>query len=501
MAIEIPGIEQLRKIGEGYGLNLKPDELDAILKQWGAFTKSWQALADGPDVLPPVAYPKRDPGHRASRGEDPLNAVLWRCAIKGAARGKLAGKRIGLKDNVCVAGVPLTCASSVLEGYVPDFDATIVTRILEAGGEIVAKLNMDAWSGGGTGDTGSYGRIMNPLRHECSPGGSSGGSGAALYYDWVDITIGGDQGGSIRIPAAWCGVVGLKPTHGLVPYTGIVGMDATFDHAGPMARSAADAALLLEVIAGKDPLDPRQDGVTTQPYTRVLGAPNLNGLRIGVLREGFGSESAEADVEAAVRRAVAELEKLGAKITEVSVPEHRECTALLMTMAPEALGTMIEGNGNGYHFKGLYNSGLAASLAEFRRTRANDFPPMVKSTLVLGAYLRRNHPQLYPRAQNRRRAVTAAYDQVLKEVDVIAMPTVPFKAIRTDPPAGNAFKTFALASNTVAFDLTGHPSLSLPCGKSEGLPIGLMLTGRHFQDATLLGVADVFERNVSWEQL
>jgi amidase len=504
VVIEIPGIDQLKAIAEGYGLELKPHEFDSMLEQWGAFKESWQALADGPDVLPPVAYPKREPGHRPSRAEDPLNAVLWRCAIKGASSGKLAGKRIGLKDNVCVAGQPLTCASSVLEGYVPDFDATIVTRILEAGGEIVAKLNMDAWSGGGTGDTGSYGRIMNPFRHECSPGGSSGGSGAALYYDWVDMTIGGDQGGSIRIPAAWCGVIGLKPTHGLVPYTGIVGMDATFDHTGPMARSAADAALLLEVIAGKDSLDPRQNGVTSQgarAYTKVLGAPNLNGLRIGVLREGFGGEAAEADVEDAVRRALVELAKIGAEITDVSVPEHRGCTSLLMTMAPEAMGTIIEGNGNGYHFKGLYNSGLAASLAEFRRTRANDFPPMVKSTLVMGAYLRRNHPQLYPKAQNRRRAITASYDRVFKQVDVIAMPTVPFKAIRTDQPNSNPLKTFAIASNTAAFDITGHPSLSMPCGKSEGLPIGLMLTGRSFEDATLLGIADVFERNVSWEQL
>jgi amidase len=444
-----------------------------------------------------VAYPQRSPGYRPNREQDPLNAVLYRCAVKGAA----VGKRIGLKGNVCVAGVPLTCASSVLEGYIPDFDATIVTRILEAGGEIVAKLNMDAWSGGGTGDTSSYGRIMNPFRHEYSPGGSSGGSGAALHYQWVDMTIGGDQGGSIRIPAAWCGVVGLKPTHGLVPYTGIVGMDATFDHTGPMARTVADAALLLEVIGGKDPLDPRQNGVITRRYTQALGDLDLKGVKVGALREGFGGEFAEADVEAAVRQALVELVKLGAEVKEVSVPEHRDCTTLLMTMAPEAMGTLLEGNANGYHFKGLYNSGLAASLARFRRTRANDFPPMVKSMLVLGAYLRRNYPQLYPKAQNRRRAITASYDRVFKEVDVIAMPTVPFKPIRTDAPGAGALKGFSIAANTAAFDITGHPSLSVPCGKSEGLPIGLMLTGRHFEEATLLGVADVFDRNVSWEQL
>ena len=501
MAIEIPGIDQLRAIATGYSLDLKPDEFHSMLEQLSAFKDSWQALADGPDVMPAVTYPERAPGYRPTRAEDPLNAELWRGAIKGVGGGKLAGKRIGLKDNVCVAGVPLTCASSVLEGYVPDFDATIVTRILEAGGEIVAKLNMDAWSGGGTGDTGSYGRIMNPFRHECSPGGSSGGSGAALHYDWVDMTIGGDQGGSIRIPAAWCGVVGLKPTHGLVPYTGIVGMDATFDHTGPMARSAADAALLLEVIAGNDPLDPRQNGVTTQAYSRALGASDLKGVRIGVLREGFGAEYAQADVEKAVRRALVEVEKLGAKVQEVSVPEHRDCPNLLMTMAPEAMGTLIEGNGNGYHFKGLYNSGLAASLARFRRTRANDFPPMVKSMLVLGAYLRRNYPQLYPKAQNRRRAVTAAYDQVFNQVDVIAMPTVPFKPVRTDQTGSSPLKGFSIASNTAAFDITGHPSLSLPCGKSEGLPIGLMLTGRHFEEPMLLRIADVFERNVAWEEL
>src|SRR6476646_8440761 len=175
----------------------------------------------------------------------------------------------------------MTCASLVLKDYVPDIDATIITRMLDAGGEITAVLNMDNFAFSGGGDTSAYGPTRNPHNPDHLAGGSSGGSGAALYYDDIDLSIGGDQGGSIRIPASWCGVVGLKPTHSLVPYTGIAGIDPNIDHAGPMARSVADCALLLEVLAGKDPHDPRQDAVPVQRYTEVLGK-DIAGLRIGV---------------------------------------------------------------------------------------------------------------------------------------------------------------------------------------------------------------------------
>src|SRR5437879_3007289 len=223
-----------------------------------------------PVPVAPLKYPERERGFRPEPKDDPLNAIVRRCSVKGAKSGKLAGKRLGIKDNVCIAGIPMTCASLVLEGYVPDIDATIITRILDAGGEITAILNMDNFAFSGGGDTSAYGPTRNPHNPEHLAGGSSGGSGAALYYNDIDLTIGGDQGGSIRIPASWCGIVGLKPTHSLVPYTGIVGIDPTFDHTGPMTRSVAEVALLLEVIAGKDPMDPRQYDVPVQPYSQAL---------------------------------------------------------------------------------------------------------------------------------------------------------------------------------------------------------------------------------------
>src|SRR5207245_3980027 len=218
---------------------------------------------------PPLVYYERDPGGRPSRESDPLNAIIRRCSVKGAKGGKLAGKRIGIKDNVCIAGIPMTCASRVLEGYVPDIDATIIRCILDAGGDITAILNMDNFAFSGGGDTSAYGPTRNPHNPEHLAGRSSARSGAALYYKDIDLTIGDDQGGSIRIPASWCGIVGLKPTHSLVPYTGIVGIDPTFDHAGPMARSVAEVALLLEVIAGKDPMDPRQYDVPVLPDSQA----------------------------------------------------------------------------------------------------------------------------------------------------------------------------------------------------------------------------------------
>ncbi|MCS6925537.1 MAG: amidase family protein, partial [Candidatus Binatia bacterium] len=249
MALRRPSGEDLHRLAAANHFALSPEEVDAYLALLPDMFTALDLLDQTPTQHPPLIYRERDPGNRPSRQEDPLNAIVRRCSVKGAKTGKLAGKRIGIKDNVCIAGIPMTCASLVLDGYVPDVDATIVTRILDAGGEITAILNMDNFAFSGGGDTSAYGPTRNPHNPEYLAGGSSGGSGAALYYDDIDLTIGGDQGGSIRIPASWCGVVGLKPTHSLVPYTGIVGIDPTFDHAGPLGRTVADVALFLEVLA------------------------------------------------------------------------------------------------------------------------------------------------------------------------------------------------------------------------------------------------------------
>ena len=253
MAIRLPTADDLRDAAAANHFELTDEELEAFQAMIPGLFGAYEALERMPDPHIPIKYRDRDPGYRPSREEDPYNAIVRRCTLKGASSGKLAGKRVGLKNNVCIAGMPMMCGSLVLNGYVPEVNATIVTRLLDEGAEIVATLNLDnlAWSG--AGDASAHGPTLNPHNPEYLAGGSSGGSAAALYYDDIDITIGGDQGGSIRIPSSWCGVVGLKPTHSLVPYTNIAGMEATIDHTGPMARTVAGAALTLEVIAGKDP--------------------------------------------------------------------------------------------------------------------------------------------------------------------------------------------------------------------------------------------------------
>ncbi len=503
MALRPPTAEDLRKMAAANYFELSADELADFQSLMPDMFTSLDQLDQMPAEPMAITYRERDPGSRPSRQEDPLNAIVRRCSVKGAASGKLAGKRIGLKDNICVAGLPMTCASLVLEGYVADMDATIVTRLLDAGAEITAMLNMDNFAFSGGGDTSAYGPTLNPHNPQHLAGGSSGGSAAALYYDNIDLTIGGDQGGSIRIPASWCGVVGLKPTHGLVPYTGIVGIDPTFDHAGPMGRTVADVALMLEVVAGKDPLDPRQGEVPVQPYTQALNK-DIKGLRIGVVREGFGWEKSEPDVEAAVHRAISALQEMGAQTQEVSIPAHREAGGIVWALIVEGAAAAIYGNGVGYHWKGHYNVSLASALGKFRQAQGNDLPPTVKLVLLIGTYLnQRYHGRLYAKAQNQRRALQASYDRVLEQVDVLAMPTTPMKAHRHNPQIdrrGLITHGWNTSPNTAPFDMTGHPSLSIPCAKSNGLPVGLMLTSRHFDESTLLRVAHAFEQNVPWEQ-
>lgn len=504
MALRIPSREDLHRLAKSNHFTLTSEEVETYHALVAVFMPVIEQLAQMPEPRVPRTYPVRDPGGRPAPQEDPYNAIVRRCVIQGAATGPLAGKRVGLKDNIAVAGFPMTCGSTVLQGVVPETDATIVTRLLDAGAQVVAILNMDNFAFSGAGDTSAYGPTRNPHSLHHLAGGSSGGSGAALYYDDIDLTIGGDQGGSIRIPASWCGVVGLKPTHSLVPYTGIVGIDQTFDHAGPMARSVAEVAQALEVLAGKDPLDPRQYDVPVQAYTAALGR-DIRGLRIGVLKEGFDQDGGESDVDMAVRAAIDTLGALGAVITEVSVPAHLSAGAIAWGLFAEGMTALLQSHGMGYHWRGAYQPAMNVAVGKSLLTQAADYPPQIKLVSMLGTYLQQQyHGRFYAKAQNLRPALRASYDAVLQHVDVLACPTTPMKAHAYEPQLGTAervLRGWNMLGNTAPFDMTGHPSISIPCAKSHGLPVGLMLTGRHFEDATLLAVAHAFERRVKWEQL
>jgi amidase len=457
-----------------------------------------------PDHLPAVTYP-RTPGYRPEGPENPYNAWYVKTTVKGAPSGKLAGKTIVLKDNVCLAGVPMMNGASTLEGYVPDVDATIVTRILDDAGTIVGKAHCEYFCFSGGSHTGAAGPVHNPHKHGYSAGGSSSGSAALVAAGEVHMAIGGDQGGSIRIPGSFCGIYGMKPTHGLVPYTGIMPIEVTLDHTGPMTATVADNALLLEVIAGADGLDPRQYAPRTAPYTEALGK-GVDGMTIGVVAEGFGHPNSEAAVDAQVRRAAALFTKLGATVKEISVPMHAAGPAIWSPIALEgATELMMKGNGLGTNYRGLYVTSLLDAHSAWRH-RADELSDTLKISMFLGHYFVKHYRgHYYAKAQNLSRKLRGAYDAALGSHDLLLMPTLPIKA--TPLPAPDApreiyvQRAFEMIANTCPFDATGHPAMTIPCGRVDGLPVGLMLVGKHWDEPTIYRAAHAFEQLGDWKTM
>src|SRR5438094_44456 len=378
MPVRTPSLDQLSTIALDYGLDLDDADLVSFQGLISGALASYARLDQLAEPALPVRHP-RTPGHRAAPEENPLNAWYWRCSIRGAAQGPLAGKRVAIKDNVAVAGVPMMNGTSVLEGYVPEGDATIVTRILDAGGEIVGKAVCEHLCFSGGSHTSDTGPVYNPHDATRSAGGSSSGSAALVVAGECDMAIGCDQGGSIRIPSAWCGAYGLKPTYGLVPYTGVFPIELTLDHTGPIAANTADVALFLEAIAGEDGLDPRQKAVRVEAYTRAL-ANDTEGLRIGIVTEGFGWPGlSEQDVDALVEASARRFSELGAQVSTISIPLHRDGIHIWNGIAVEgATMVMVRGNIMGTNWKGHYSTSLLDSYARGRITRADDLSDTVK---------------------------------------------------------------------------------------------------------------------------
>src|ERR1700730_9783752 len=494
-----PPLPELERIAKSYNLNLSRDDLTSFRNLMDGVLASYRRLDQFAEPTLAVKYP-RDAGFRPPASDNRLNAWYWRCSIKGATSGPLAGKKIAIKDNVCVAGIPMMNGSNVLEGYVPEVDASIVTRILDAGGEIVGKAVCEHLCFSGGSHTSDSGPVLNPHDKKRSAGGSSSGSAALVVAGECDMAIGGDQGGSIRIPSSYCGAVGHKPTYGLVPYTGVFPIELTLDHTRPIARSAADAALLLEVIAGPDGLDPRQPaGLRAEAYGKRLTG-DIGGLRIGIVKEGFGWPNSETDVDLLVRDAAQRMAHAGAIVSEISIPLHRDGIHVWNAIAVEgATMLMVAGNSMGTNWKGHYTTSLLDFYGRSRRVRGSDLSETVKLVILLGQYMPDNYQgRYYAKAQNLGRILRAAYDEALKDVDLLLMPTLPLKATVLPAPTASREEYVARAlemiSNTCPFDVTGHPAITVPAGMSAGLPVGMMLIGRHWEDGTVLRAADAFQK-------
>jgi amidase len=498
MAIHKPTIDMLKKIAEQYHMDLTEEDLASFQNIITSSLQSYERLQQLAEPNLPVKY-ERDAGYRPDPEENRLNAWYWKTSVKGAESGKLKGKKIVLKDNVSLAGIPMMNGSSVLEGFVPDIDATIVTRILDEGGEIVGKAVCEHLCFSGGSHTSDTGPVLNPHDPTRSTGGSSSGSAALVAAGEVDMAIGGDQGGSIRIPSSWCGVFGLKPSYGLVPYTGVFPIEQTLDHVGPIARTVQDVALLLEVIAGEDGLDPRQSGLQPKAYTNFLTG-DIRDLRIGIVQEGFGWEGlSQEDVDSIVYEAAQTFKKCGAEVETVSIPMHRDGVHIWNVIATEgATSLMIQGNSQGTNWKGYYQTKLLDVYARGLRTRANDLSDTVKMVILLGQYMQDYyHNRFYAIAQNLGRKLKKAYDHAFRKFDLLVMPTLPLKATPIPSPGVGREESIARAlemiPNTAPFDVTGHPAMNVPCGMSEGLPVGMMVIGRYGEDETVLRAAHAFE--------
>ncbi|XP_041457865.1 amidase-like isoform X2 [Lytechinus variegatus] len=499
-AVRKPTNGQLKDIAHDLGFHYEDEDIQNYKEIIGESIESINNAERLMEPRLPTKYP-RLPGYRPNQQENPYNAWYWKCEIQGSRCGKLAGKRIAIKDNVAVAGVPMMNGCFALEGYTPDFDATVVNRILEEGGFIAGKTTCENLCLSGSSYTAAKGPVFNPHDTTISCGGSSSGSAVAVLVGDVDMAIGSDQGGSVRLPAAWTGIVGLKPTYGLVPYTGAWSLEPSVDHLGPMARTVRDCATLLEVIAGYDNgNDHRQcKHIQVHEYVKELEGSNISGISIGILEEGLSNPKADPGLCGVVESVVNQLSSLGASIKRISIPLHSKATDIWNCLSEGIYETTVRHGGVGSGHNGFYPSGFINECAKMIKSRPNDISDQTKLTLMKAEYLKRNYDgRVYAKGRNLTITLREAYDKSLEEVNIIAMPTIPFtptKLLTKDDSLPEYHRRASEVNiNTHPFNLTGHPALSVNAGYLRKLPVGLMLVGRHYDEITIFKVAQAVEK-------
>ncbi|MCB1445160.1 MAG: amidase [Rhizobiaceae bacterium] len=502
--LRMPDRETLKALARSAGIPVREADWAGMEEVMADYIKAYGRVESLADPLPVPVPPQASRTWRAPLPEENAqNAWLVRSEIRLRDDGPLAGMRVAVKDNTMVAGLPMHGGSTTLEGYVPEVDATVVARLLESGAIVTGKVQCEHFSLSGGSHTSSFGPVHNPWRHGYSCGGSSSGSAAVVAAGEADIAIGADQGGSIRVPASFCGIVGLKPSYGLVPYSGMMPIEPFVDHAGPMTRNVADNARALQVMAGPDGMDGRQPGREPADYLSDLGQ-GLDGLTIGVLAEGFGRQESEPAVDAAVHAAIGRMEHLGARIVTISIPEHDLAPAIWAPIGIEGVTqSMMLGDGYGQGRDDLYMNSLMAAHRGWR-SRAEELSAPLRMAMLLGLHARNEQgPAAYGKAVNLARWLRGCYDRAFEGCDLIAMPTTPLRATPLPPPDADIVlycnRAAEMLGNVTSFNLTHHPALSLPVALIDGLPVGLQLVGRMWEEATIYRAAHALEQSRDWK--
>jgi len=418
----------------------------------------------------------------------------------GEEIGLLAGIPIAIKDNMCTEGVPTTCASKILQNFVPPYESTVTQKLQAAGAVILGKTNLDEFAMGSSTENSAYQLTANPWDLERVPGGSSGGSAAAVASEEAVVALGSDTGGSIRQPASFCGVVGMKPTYGLVSRYGLVAYASSLDQIGPFGRTVKDAAILLNAIAGYDPKDATSLNVEIPDYTASL-KPHLrprSKMKVGVIKETFGS-GLDPVVERAVTQAIDVLQSLGAEIQVISCPRFRYGLPTYYIIAPsEASANLARYDGVKYGFR----SPDADNLIEmYAKTRAEGFGAEVKRRIMVGTYALSAgyYDAYYLKAQKVRTLIKEDFDRAFTQVEVLVCPTSPTTAFKAGEKTADPLSMYLSDLMTIPVNLAGLPALSIPCGFDEqGLPIGMQLIGKVLGESRLLEVAHAYEQATSW---
>ncbi|KQN96321.1 Asp-tRNA(Asn)/Glu-tRNA(Gln) amidotransferase subunit GatA [Paenibacillus sp. Leaf72] len=417
----------------------------------------------------------------------------------GAERGLLFGLPAGIKDNIVTEGLRTTCASQFLDNYNPIYDGTVVSKLKSAQSVTIGKLNMDEFAMGGSNENSSYYPTRNPWNTEYVPGGSSGASAASVAAGQVYFSLGSDTGGSIRQPAAYCGIVGLKPTYGLVSRFGLVAFASSLDQIGPLTKNVEDSAFVLQAIAGYDAKDSTSANVSIPDYTSALTG-DVKGLRIAVPKEYLG-EGVDPKVKEAVLNALKVYESLGATWEEVSLPHTEYAIAAYYLLASsEASSNLARFDGVRY---GVRADNPANLIDLYRKSRSEGFGPEVKRRIMLGTYALSSgyYDAYYLKAQKVRTLIKQDFDQVFEKYDVVIGPTAPTAAFKLGEQVGDPLTMYLNDICTIPVSLAGVPAISIPCGQAEGLPIGLQIIGKAFDESTVLRAAHAFEQNTEFHKL